>query len=284
MEQDVSVIIVNYNTQELTKACIESVKEKTIGLKYDIYVVDNASTDGSKEIIPKLFPDIHFIGNDKNIGFGLANNIAIKRSNAKYVFLLNSDTILVNNAIKILYDYLEADKNESLACCGGALYNNDMSPQISYGRFPKVSQIFSYYFLSKIIPNFHSSSFSMAGYVKDERELEVDYVTGADMLIRKSVLEKVGGFSSDFFLYFEETELCLRFIRNGYTNMICPKAKIIHLCGKSTKTSEASKRLFEESRYIFLKKYKGDFYVMLYKMISVMFSTLSFMIKRKKNV
>ena len=280
---EVSVIIVNYNTQELTKACIESVREKTIGVHYDIYVVDNASTDGSKDILPKLFPDIHFISNDKNIGFGQANNIAINRSNAKYVFLLNSDTLLVNNAIKLLYDYLEADKNETIACCGGALYNADMTPQISFGRFPNIGQIFYYYFLSKIIPNFDTSSLTMAGYVKNDRAISVDYVTGADMLIRKSVLDKVGGFSPDFFLYFEETELCLRFIRNGYKNMIYPKAKTIHLCGKSTKSSEMSKRLFEESRYIFLKKYKGDFYVVLYKMISGIFSTLSSMIIRKNN-
>ena len=104
---DVSIILVNYNTKELTGDCIKSVYELTRDISYDIFVVDNASSDGSVQMIKEEFPAVKLIESPENLGFGRANNLAIKQSEAKYCFLLNTDTVLVNNAVKILFDFME---------------------------------------------------------------------------------------------------------------------------------------------------------------------------------
>ena len=130
---DVSIIIVNYNTLELTKNTIDSVNEKTKDLNYEIILVDNASTDGSVEFFEKEYKNkIIFIKNDENLGFGRANNRGIKIAKGKYVFLLNSDTLLINNAIKILFDFME--KNNNCGVCGGNLYTLTLQPTNSFFR------------------------------------------------------------------------------------------------------------------------------------------------------
>ncbi|MCX6231085.1 MAG: glycosyltransferase family 2 protein [Bacteroidetes bacterium] len=275
---DVSVIIVSFNNKELTRNCLNSLYEKTKGVDFDVIVVDNDSHDGSAAMIENEFPSVKLIQSGSNLGFGKANNLGIESSDANYVFLLNNDTILVNNAVKLLFDKMESSNYSKLACCGGALFNQDMTKQISFGRFPTLTALFFYYFLSKIFPDYYSKNLFMAGYVDDETPVIVDYVTGADMLIRKSVLDKCGNFDDDFFLYFEETELCSRFIKAGYRNMIFPEAKIIHLCGMSTMNIEREK-IFNESLYIYLNKNKGKLYTTLYKLISSTFSKTGKLIK-----
>ena len=116
MAIDVSVIIVNYNTLELTKQCVESLKAKTKGIQYEIIIVDNASNDGSQEYF-RNDESIIYIYNKENLGFGRANNIGYRHSSGKYIFLLNSDTILENNAIKIFFDFME--QNPGIGCAGG---------------------------------------------------------------------------------------------------------------------------------------------------------------------
>ena len=128
---DVSVIMVNYNTLELTKNTINSVMEKTKDLNYEIILIDNASTDGSVEFFEKEYKDkIIFIKNNENLGFGKANNKGIEIAKGKYVFLLNSDTLLINNAIKILFDFME--KNKNCGVCGGNLFDIDLKPTHSF--------------------------------------------------------------------------------------------------------------------------------------------------------
>ncbi len=276
---DVSVIIISFNTKELTRSCIISLQNMTAGVKYEIYVVDNNSTDGSAEMIEKEFPNVYLIKNSENIGFGKANNQAIKLSDAKYVFLLNSDTILLNNALKILYDKMELTENRSVACCGGALFNEDLTNQISYGRFPTIKALIYYYSLSRIYPKTYKKKYFMAGILENEEELIVDYVTGADMFIRKNVLNDVGYFDKDFFLYFEETELCSRFIKANYKNKIFSEAKIIHFCGMSP-LNEKKREIFLKSMYIYLKKHRGIIYASVYRFLSCFFEFISKIIKK----
>jgi hypothetical protein len=278
---DVSVIIVSFNTKDLTINCIKSVKEKTTGLSYEIIVVDNNSNDFSTEEIENKFPDVIIIKNDFNIGFGKANNKGINKAKGKYLFLLNSDTYLINNALKIFFDFMEMKENINIACCGGSLLNEDLTPHISFGRFPKIKGIIFYYLLSKLFPDYYADNYFMAGVIKNDNIIDVDYVTGADMFIRKSVIEKVGVFDDDFFLYFEETELCSRFIKAGFKNVIIPEAKIVHLCGKSPLNSDKQK-IFNESMFIYMKKHKGKFYTFIYRSISGFFRFFSKIIKNFK--
>lgn len=252
---DVSVIIINYNTLELTKNTIDSVIAKTKNIDYEIILVDNDSQDGSKEFFSKkeYKNKIKFIKNDNNLGFGKANNLGIDVAAGKYIFLLNSDTLLVNNAIKILYDFME--KNDNVGISGGNLYNIENEPTHSYGEIPR----FYYEILSPIksllfkVTNKGRSDFNYS-----EAPKQVGYITGADMFIRKEALNRAGYFNPDFFMYFEETELTVRIKKLGYIACSVPRAQIIHLEGQSFEFKENRYKMFIKSKYQFYEKVYGE--------------------------
>lgn len=253
---DVSVIIVNYNTLELTKNTINSILEKTKNLNYEIILVDNASTDGSVEFFEKEYKNkIIFIKNNENLGFGRANNKGIEIARGKYVFLLNSDTLLINNAIKILFDFME--KNEDCGICGGNLFDKDLKPTHSFlKQLPSLKNELD--FLWKSMTNIVKSKISKRkDFNYSEKIKRVGYITGADMMIKKSILNKVGLFDKDFFMYFEETELTYRIKKIGYQVISVPMAKIIHLEGKSTIFKEKKIKMFLESKYKYFYKVYG---------------------------
>lgn len=247
---DVSVIIVNYNTLELTKNTIESVFEKTEVLNFEIILVDNASTDGSAEFFENNYKErIILIKNSENLGFGRANNKGIEIAKGKYIFLLNSDTLLINNAIKILFDFME--QNIECGVCGGNLFDRDNRPVHSFKK--ELVNIYSDFdfiknFILKLIYK------KRIDFNYTNKNIEVGYITGADMFIRKKILEKVGIFDSDFFMYFEETELTTRIKSTGKKIISVPQAKIIHLEGKSTQFKERKFRMFTESKYKYFYK------------------------------
>lgn len=243
---DVSIILVNYKTKELTINCIKSIQEKTKDLKYEIILVDNASTDGSVNFFENNYKNkIIFIKNTENLGFGKANNRGIEIAKGKYVFLLNSDTLLINNAIKILFDFME--KTKECGICGGNLYTKELQPTHSFLRkFPSLLLEIQEYIKKKEKTR---NDFNYTNF-----EQEVAYITGADMFIRKEILEKSGYFDKDFFMYFEETELSYRIKRLGYKIVSVPQAKIIHLEGKSTIFKERKFTMYLESKYKFYYK------------------------------
>lgn len=231
---DVSIILVNYNTKQLAKECIQSIYEKTHDLSFEIIMIDNNSSDGSVEAIKQSFPDVIIIANPKNSGFGSANNLGIKISKGKYVLLLNTDTILINNAIKELFDFIE--KNEECAVVGGNLFDKDMKEVHSYGFLdnPK-DNLLKIIGLKCLLKNKKNDSNRIV-------EQEVEQVIGADMLIRKKVLDQVGLFDERFFLYREESELQHRIRQAGYKIFYTPEAKIYHLEGASTKKNKKFRR------------------------------------------
>lgn len=225
---DVSVIIVNFNTKDLTINCIKSVIEKTKDINYEIIAVDNNSNDNSASEIRKEFPEIQLIGLNENIGFGRANNEGIKIAKGKYIFCLNPDTILINNAIKALYDFMEI--HPECGGSGGNLYDKNMKPCYSFGYG---DDIISLLFRKTILKWTHRPVFrKIKDYEKNRDKTkiqEVNNITGADLMLRKSVLDKVGYFNEKFFMYFEETELETRIRRAGYKIYFVPDSKIIHL-------------------------------------------------------
>lgn len=252
---DVSVIIVNYNTLELTKNTIESVLEKTKGVTYEIILVDNASTDDSVEFFENNYKDkIIFIKNNENLGFGRANNKGIEIAKGKYVFLLNSDTLLINNAIKILFDYME--KTVECGICGGNLYDIDLKPTHSFLAdlpYMTLKTEFDSY-LNIVSKLYRKLRKKRKDFNYNDVPQKVGYITGADMMIRKKLLDKVGMFDNDFFMYSEEVELTYRIYKAGYTSFSVPQAKIIHLEGKSTIFKENKVRMMLESKYKYYYK------------------------------
>ena len=242
---DVSIIIVNFNTKKLLFDCISSVIKQTININYEIIVVDNNSQDDSVNELKNVFPNVKLIALKENIGFGRANNEGIKLATGKYIFCLNPDTVVVNNAVKILFDFMEQHNN--CGACGGNLYDKDMKKCYSFGYGDDIISLllrktplkYLFWCEYKKIKNYEKS--------KDKTKLwEVNSITGADLMLRKSVLDEVGCFNPKFFMYFEETELETRIRRKGYKIYFVPESKIQHLEDKH-RNNKRKTNYFHES-------------------------------------
>jgi GT2 family glycosyltransferase len=251
MKITVSIVIVNHNTKDLLADCIHSIYEKTADITFEILVVDNDSHDGSGALIRNTFPEISFIQSGANIGFGRANNLGIQKAKGDYIFLLNSDTILLNNAIAILCDYL--DKNSAIGVCGANLYNSNQHPTHSFCQLMPGLIRDTDVLLGGIISKIRYGKNSVFNH-SDQNLILNGYVTGADMMIRKKVLDEVGLFDPDFFMYYEETELTWRIKKRGYKLASVPKAKIIHLEGASETIKENTMRRMIKSKFIYFEK------------------------------
>ncbi|WP_316833821.1 glycosyltransferase family 2 protein [Pedobacter nutrimenti] len=279
----VSIIIVNYNTKDLIEQCIKSIYNHVRTELFEIIVVDNCSVDGSQDLIKLKFPNVILIQSELNLGFGRANNLGINIAKGRYVFLLNSDTYLIDDAISSFMTYM--DKHNDIACCGAELIDATAKSQISFGNFPSVFEAFSELGFFLLYKKYFKRHLASAVINYDIKEKDVDYICGADMFIRKSVLDKIGAFDPDFFLYFEETELCFRFHKMGYISRLLPFIRIVHLEGGSQKTNESFNynkiRIFTRSRAIFFRKCYGDFRAMTVKILYVLQNLILFLAKGK---
>jgi len=255
-KMDVSIIIANYNTKALTKQCLQSVFEKTKEIAFEVIVVDNASQDGSQQMLKEEFPNVQLVENMENLGFGKANNKGIKIAQGRNLFLLNSDTILRNNAVKVLSDYL--DGNPGIGVCGGNIFDQNGKPAYSFMPvFPSILWELDILFDNWLFRLIWGKKF---WFNKTGQPKDVAHITGANMMTRKAVFEEAGGFDPDFFMYMEETELMFRMKKMGHRIVSVPQSEIIHLEGKSfTVSLDRQKRLLE-GRNLFYKKTHGNFY------------------------
>lgn len=234
---DVSIIIVNYHSAGMVIDCINSIFDKTQDTSYEIIVVDNASDDGSVERLAEVFGDrIKLIASPENLGFGKANNLGAAQATGKYLFLLNPDTVLINDAIGILHGYMEENPNVGVA--GGNLYSPEMTPTPSFCRvfddIPLEKERASWHRLigDRVLAKLRiGADKPMAEFNHTESPEKVAYIFGADMMLPRAVFVDVGGFDPDFFMYGEEEELTWRISSRGYDVMAVPQAKIIHLEG-----------------------------------------------------
>jgi len=252
MNDLVSIIIVNYNTEKLLEECILSVIEYTEYIDYEIIVLDNNSQEGSLDKLISSYPQVSFQLLNENLGFGKANKVGAKIAKGEYLFFLNPDTLLINNAVLELYRF--SKENPKTGICGGNLYKEDMSPAVSY-------HILDFYKREFMI--LRNKKWQI-GFNLTDKPQEVNVIMGADLFIRKSLFEEAGGFDSDFFMYFEEVELCDRILKKGYKIMSVPSAKIIHLEGAAAenKTDELKKWSYQEhwySKFVYFFKVKGRF-------------------------
>lgn len=232
---DVSVIIVNYNTSALIADCVKSILAVTKEIDYEIIIVDNNSEPEFQSIISKVVPadKLHlfkFIALPSNIGFGRANNEGVKIAVGQKIFYLNPDTILLNNAIKILSDFL--DSNPKAGACGSNLYDLNHHPNYSYKRLApgiiwELNELFNT-LPQKIL--FRQNFF----FNHTSKPMSVAYITGADLMVRKEIIDSTGGFRKEYFMYFEETDLCYRIRKSGWKIYNVPQAEIIHLEGSSS--------------------------------------------------
>lgn len=254
---DVSIIYVNYNTTDLLVDSIRSVIEKTVQVKYDIYVVDNNSTINPKKRLNEEFGDIvNCIDLEENIGFGRANNVAMRLSDSKYFFLLNPDTKLLNNAIDILYSYIL--DNKKVAVCGGNLFYENLQPAHSFKRnFPSVLMELNILSSNNIFRLLYGRSLE---FNFTNKEMNVAYITGADMFVDAEVIRSVGYFDEDFFMYYEETELSYRIKKANYRLVSIPEAKIMHFESVTMKSNFIKQQRIFVGRNLFFKKTHSKIY------------------------
>jgi len=232
---DLSIIIISFNTREILTDCIKSVIKYTKGIEYEIIVIDNNSTDGSLERIKELekkYPQVSLIDAKANLGFGKANNLGARKAKGEYLLLLNSDTLVFDNAIKVSLDNLKKTSEVGVYSC--KLLNADKTVQASGGHFPTFGNVFAWQFfiddlpiIGSLIPSFHPQ---LGSY---DRNKQMDWITGAFMIIPKKVFDEVGGFDENIFMYTEEMELCFRLKKLGYKTVYQITPAIIHLGGAS---------------------------------------------------
>ncbi len=222
---NVSIIIVNYNGLDFTRQCLKSYFDHHSDKSIELIVVDNNSTDGTAQQLPALFPSVKFVSLQKNSGFGAANNAGASRSEGKYLFFLNNDTIFLRESISELTKII--DSNRDYGAIGPKLLNEDKSFQLSFGKYPT---IVSEYEAQKISLNRRKQiQFDIAG----DTIVTQEWVTGAAMMVRKEVFEHVNGFDEGYFMYFEDIDLCRKISKSGWKIGYCPSVQIVHLGGKS---------------------------------------------------
>jgi GT2 family glycosyltransferase len=256
---DLSVIIVNWNTRDLLRNCLNSVYKTITELIFEIIVVDNFSSDGSVEMLEKEFPSVIKIANKENKGFGAANNQGFSVMKGEYALLLNSDAVLTPQAVKKLWDFGRSNKKAAIVC--GQLLNADGSKQNSVASFPSLlSLAVNNSLLEYLFPRRYPSK-----RYKHESPIEVDSVIGACMMIRKEALDKTGAFDERYFFFFEETDLAYMMRQNGWKIYQVPDAFIYHLQGQSIGHQARSRIEFYHSRYQFLIKWYPPLYFIMAK-------------------
>lgn len=282
---DVSVIIVNYNTKEMTRNCIESIFKHTKNVSFEIILVDNASTDGSKEYF-KQDKRIKYIYSFENLGFGRANNLGYEQATGKYLFLLNSDTILLNSAIDLFYNMAECETNKSIGCWGTMLYDSNYNVTGSYGRFLSLWRDLFVQFL--ILPlsilTRKSLSFFYKEYNYKTSNNIVDFISGADLFVKKSVADKFGLFDPKYFLYCEETDMQKRYSTNNVYSKIIESPKIIHFQGGSQQNKRNSKSdlIKLKSKMYYFRKWNNKLAVLAYLIILSPIRFIVFILTKKE--
>lgn len=260
-----STVIVNWNTREMLSQCLESIREVKIDGGHEIYVVDNASSDGSSQMVGQLFPEVRLIENKENLGFATANNQAMRLSKGEYILLLNSDTRVLSGALEGMVEFM--DTHAQAGACGARLLNPDGTLQPSCSPDPTLR--------SEFARLFHLGGVRPDGYhIMEDWDTRlpqsVDVVLGACLLIRRSAMEEVGYLDEDFFMYSEEVDYCRRVRLAGWKIYWVPTAQVIHFGGQSTRQSAETMFLcLYQGKVMYFRKHYGRRTAFFYKGILV---------------
>ena len=250
-----SIIIVSYNVKEWLANCLHALGKACEKINAEIFVVDNASTDGSKAYLEYQFPNVHFKWNKTNIGFAKANNSVLNELSGEYILFLNPDTLIPEDALLKCLDFF----NRHDDCGALGVYMQDGEGHFlkeSKRGFPSPStSFFKFMGLSKIFPRSKTFAKYYEGHLDPHKHHIVDVLSGAFMMVPKKVIQKTGGFDEDYFMYGEDIELSYQINQWGYKNYYYPEVKIIHFKNKSASQDQlASKKYFFDAMSIFIRK------------------------------
>ena len=254
----VSVIVVSFNTKELTRKALRALFN-TSKLPAQVVVVDNDSKDGSVDMVKEEFPEVVVIENKENLGFAKGNNVAIRQlASQPYIWLLNSDTETGKNSLELLVEYIE--KHPEVGALGPQMLYPNGELQSVGGYFPSIVNVFYYllplvFFLPRVW-RCRLKSIALFPQPIPDGGLDLDYVTGAASLLRRKALDEVGLMPEDYFMYFEETDMCFRMKKAGWQVKAIDCEPVMHVYGGSFRTKHDSRRLslFQESLVMFVKK------------------------------
>lgn len=253
-----SVVIVNYNVKHFLEQCLCSVQKAVAGMQAEVIVVDNHSSDKSLDYLQPKFPQVVFIANDVNLGFAKACNQGLARSSGQYVLFLNPDTIVPEDCFTRCIEFFKT--HEQAGALGIKMIDGK-------GRFLKESKrafpspmtsLYKLFGLARLFPRSRVFSRYHLGHLDAEQDHEVDVLAGAFMMIRKDVLDKVGGFDETFFMYGEDVDLSYRIQKAGYRNYYFSGSHIVHFKGESTRKESVNYvKMFYNAMSIFVRKHYG---------------------------
>jgi len=270
---DLSVVILNWNTRDLLRQCLTSILCSKSEIQVQVIVVDNASEDDSREMVRELFPQVTLIANPANIGFGAGNNQALPDATGRYVLFLNSDTVVTDGSLDLLVGY--ADSNPDIGIVGPKLLNDDGSLQYSCRSYPNLGTgFFRNTPLGRLFPRNHFTNDYLLTDYDHATPRDVDWVSGAALMMRRSLIDKIGAFDTEYFMFCEDVDLCWRanHTERGTRNeergarneepvqkwrvSYFPDAIVYHLIGKSTDLAPTRMTYeFHRSQHLFYKKH-----------------------------
>jgi GT2 family glycosyltransferase len=254
MNMKLSIVIVSWNVKDILCDCLDSIVRSSTAFAYEIIIVDNASTDGTADHVRKKYPSICIIENSENQGFARASNQGALQAQGQYLFFLNPDTILFDDTLSRLVEFMES--NPDIALCGPRIQNDDGTLQESVRNFPSWRGAFYRYTILKYLGLFksHFQRWHNRGFDYN-KQTDIDQLIGAAILIRKGIFEQIGGFDERYFVYYEEVDLCHRLKTGGYRMTYYPGVRMIHLGGKSTEQIPAKTRFMRlQSLLIYFRK------------------------------
>lgn len=246
---DISIVIVNWNTRKLLLDCLASVYAMVREMRFEVFLVDNASSDGSVEAVREQYPQVNIIQNEKNLGFAAANNKALRIMQGKYALLLNTDTVLTEGALATLLRYMENHEEVGMAC--GQLLNADGSKQNSIANFPSLLGLLCNETVLRLL---------FPGRFPSKRQeyrapIEVESCIGACLMVRKAAMDTVGLLDERYFFFMEETDWAFAMHRAGWKSCFVPDARIYHLQGQSAGHNVRARIMFYRARYQYFRKW-----------------------------
>lgn len=286
---DISVIIVSWNAKNYLKECIESLESEVSNYDSEIIVVDNASDDGSPELVIEYFPQVKLIRNESNLGFAKANNIGIKYSSGKYLFLINSDIKVIKDCIKILIEY--GEQNLHAGIIGPKILTPEGKVQRSCMGFPTLWNSFCRTLaLDSLFPKSKVFGGQLLNYWNHDSNRNVDVINGCFWMVRREALNQVGLLDEDFFIYGEDIDWCKRFKTLGWEVVFFPEAKAIHYGGASSANSptrffiemqRANIKYWDKHHNYYAKKVYV-FLLLVHHVVRILGNGIKFIFLRKK--
>jgi len=266
---ELSIIIVSWNVRELLAACLHSIESERSDLSLEVIVVEAGSSDATGEMVRENYPWVLLIDRDENVGFPKGNNIGIERAKGHFILLLNPDTEVVTGALKEMVEFLES--NPDVGVVGAKLLNTDGSIQSSRRRFPTlITAVFESTWLQPLAPR----SLLRRYYAEDlplDRAVDVDWLTGACLMVREEVIDQVGLMDEAYFMYSEELDWCRRMKEEGWRIVYVPTAEIVHHVGKSSEQAVVQRHInFHQAKLRYFRKYHGPLATNILRIVLLM--------------